>query len=349
MPICDSIAVVRNPKKSPEASTRPGAIAIMLAATRFIFALGLFGGSFCLGQSVLSVSSASGIPGGPVTLNLSLNTAYPGSSAGLQWTLNWPASEVASFNMAASPAAVSANKALYCANQTCLLAGVNSAGITSTPLSSGVVATLTLQLSPTASGNPVVALSNPVEVLLNGADGSITGANGIVSINAISVAVKPTTANLSHSQSLRLSATVSGSSNSNVSWTMIPIVGTLSSSGLYTAPAIISANQTVVVKATSVAYPTKSASATITLVPSVSVTVVPSLVSLSAKQTERFSAQVSNAANTAVAWSLSPAVGTISKGLYTAPAIIAGPKTVKVIATSVADSTKSATATVALR
>lgn len=154
----------------------------MQACTRSICVLGWFCWSCCFGQSVLSVSSASGAPGGQVTLNLTLNTAYPGSSEGLEWTLNSPSPEVASFTTTAGPAAVSAQKSLYCANQTCLLAGLNSS-----PLSDGVIATVTLTLSAGATGNLVVQVSNPVEALLDGTGGSITSANGMVSVDTISV------------------------------------------------------------------------------------------------------------------------------------------------------------------
>ena len=67
----------------------------------------------------------------------------------------------------------------------------------------------------------------------------------------------------------------------------------------------------------------------------------------------QFTATVTNAINTSVTWSLSgtgcsgSGCGTISlQGLYTAPAATGSPLTVMVTATSVADDTKSATATV---
>jgi len=284
------------------------------------------------------VSSASGAPGGQVTLNLTLNTAYPGTSQGLEWTLNSPSPEIASVTTTAGPAAVAAQKSLYCANQTCLLAGLNSS-----PLSDGVVATVTLTLSAAATGNLVVQVSNPVEALLDGTGGSITSANGIVSMEAISVTVTPTGASLHGAQSLQFSATVAGSMNPSVTWTMTPMIGALSSSGLYTAP-----HQTVILTATSVADPTKSASVTITLLPAVVVSVTPTAASLRASQTQQFSASVNNTANTAVIWSLLPAVGTISNGLYTAPANIAAAESVTITATSVADPTKSSSATLAL-
>ena len=52
---------------------------------------------------------------------------------------------------------------------------------------------------------------------------------------------------------------------------------------------------------------------------------------------------------TAVTWTYSPLVGTLTaNGLYTAPASVTTAQAVSVIATSQADSTKSATATVNL-
>jgi hypothetical protein len=222
------------------------------------------------------------------------------------------------------------------------------AGMNSIPLSNGVVATVTLTLSPTATGNLVVQLSNPVEALLDGTGGSITATNGTVSVAAISVAITPTAASLYNTQSLQLNATVAGASSTDVSWMMNPQVGTLSSTGLYTAPATISTTQTVVVTATSVADPTKSDSADVYLLPPIAVTLSPSTISLQPWQTEQFTANVSNGSNTAVSWSLEPMLGTISNGKYTAPRRIRHPQSVTITAISVADPTKTATATITL-
>jgi hypothetical protein len=66
-------------------------------------------------------------------------------------------------------------------------------------------------------------------------------------------------------------------------------------------------------------------------------------VTLGQGQTQQFTATVTGSANTAVAWSLSPPVGSISgTGQYTAPATITGTQVVVATATSAADSTKSA-------
>jgi hypothetical protein len=82
----------------------------------------------------------------------------------------------------------------------------------------------------------------------------------------------------------------------------------------------------------------------------ISVGIYPTTVSLSALQTQQFTATVTGSGNTAVTWGISPAnAGTISPaGLYTAPASIGTQQTVTVTATSVADPTKYANASVTL-
>jgi RHS repeat-associated protein len=69
----------------------------------------------------------------------------------------------------------------------------------------------------------------------------------------------------------------------------------------------------------------------------------PGPISLSASQSQQ-----QFAANMAVTWSISPVVGTISNGLYTAPSPISAAQAVTVTARSVADSNNFATATVNL-
>ena len=79
------------------------------------------------------------------------------------------------------------------------------------------------------------------------------------------------------------------------------------------------------------------------------VTVNPAVASLTTNGTQPFTATVTGSSNTAVTWSLNPTVGTISSaGLYTAPATITGNQSVTVIATSVADPTRTGTARVDL-
>lgn len=92
--------------------------------------------------------------------------------------------------------------------------------------------------------------------------------------------------------------------------------------------------------------------------PNVSVSVSPGAAALGANQTTQFSATVGGTTNTAVTWSVNSVaggnstVGTVSaSGLYTTPTVVpsvASSQVVTVTATSVADSTKSASANIVL-
>ena len=144
---------------------------------------------------------------------------------------------------------------------------------------------------------------------------------------------------------------VPGLCSAGVTWSLSSDAeGTLTSSGLYTAPTSITEQQTLTVTATSQANPGQSASATVMLLPAVSVTVTPASVTLSENQTQLFTATVSNTSNPAVTWSISPAgLGSIDQtGAYSAPPSIATQQTVTVTATSQTDPTKSASAMITL-
>src|SRR5271157_5396925 len=169
----------------------------------------------------------------------------------------------------------------------------------------------------------------------------------------VSVSVSPATAALHGGQTQQFTAVVSGGCSSAVTWTLTPATGAgaIDAAGLYTAPAMITAIQTVTVTATSQSDTTKTATATITLLPPVAVSVSPATATLYGGQTQQFTASVDNTGNSAVTWTLSPATGAGSisaTGLYTAPATISSTQKLTVTATSQADITKSATATVTL-
>ncbi|MCX6595322.1 MAG: S8 family serine peptidase [Acidobacteria bacterium] len=81
----------------------------------------------------------------------------------------------------------------------------------------------------------------------------------------VSVELTPTLTKLAQGQSQQFTATVSGTPNNAVTWSMTPTVGTLSATGLYTAPATIPAPQSVTVTATSVSSPAVGKSSVVTL------------------------------------------------------------------------------------
>ena len=78
----------------------------------------------------------------------------------------------------------------------------------------------------------------------------------------------PNTASLSGGQTQQFNATVGNTTNTAVTWSIAPAAaGSITATGLYTAPASINAQQTVTVTVTSQADTTKSASAIVTLTP----------------------------------------------------------------------------------
>src|SRR5206468_3617554 len=147
------------------------------------------------------------------------------------------------------------------------------------------------------------------------------------------------------------SATVSGTTtgqSTGVTWSVQESGGgTVNTSGRYTAPANAGSYHVV---ATSMADTSKSKSATVTVTapPVISVSISPASASVMTGGTATFTATVSGTTtgqSTAVTWSVQEAGGgTVdTAGKYTAPAT-AG--TYHVLATSVADTSKSKSATV---
>lgn len=130
-------------------------------------------------------------------------------------------------------------------------------------------------------------------------------------------------------------------------------VGTITTSGVYTAPAVVPNPSAVTVTAVSVEDPTKFDNATVTIVPAgtVAVSVSPQTATIFTGASGDFTATVIGALDPAVTWSLtctpSPC-GTVTltgadTATYTAPA---QPTSVDLTATSVADTSKTASAAI---
>jgi uncharacterized protein (DUF1800 family) len=120
---------------------------------------------------------------------------------------------------------------------------------------------------------------------------------------------------------VKLGMTQQFTSAGATSWTAT--AGSVTSSGLYTAPANMPASSTVAVKATG---PNGSASATVTLINANPQTISPTAVSLNPGATQQFTA------TGATSWTAT--AGTVaSSGLYTAPAAMPSSSSVTVTAT----------------
>ena len=119
--------------------------------------------------------------------------------------------------------------------------------------------------------------------------------------------------------------------------------GTITTTGLYTAPKAVPNPPAVTVTATSVADPARSALAAITVQAAPAVTVSPASVQVQTGKQTQFTATVTGTTSSVVIWSVSGtgcaglSCGTVtSNGLYTAPANVPNPPQVAVTATLVA-------------
>lgn len=165
---------------------------------------------------------------------------------------------------------------------------------------------------------------------------------------AVAVVLSPTSVSIPGGQMQQFTATVTGSTNTAVVWTVQESGGgSLTSAGLYTAPSIAG---TCHVVATSQADASKSATAAISVtVPTPIVSVTPKSAAVLGGLTVQFTASVGNASNTQVVWSVreGAAGGSVSSsGLYTASQ---APGSYRVVATSVAQSSVSSAANIVVR
>ena len=180
--------------------------------------------------------------------------------------------------------------------------------------------------------------------------------------SSVTVTISPGNGVVVLGNQLSFSATVTGSSNTLVAWSVNGIAGgnaasgTISVNGLYTAPADFPAGGSVQVTATSQADATRSASAQITVTSDIVVAITPgsASVNLGAVQSLHASLSSSGHPDTAMKWMLSGAAcpsacGSLdASGNYTAPAILPSSPSVTVTAQSVADATRQASAEITL-
>ena len=172
---------------------------------------------------------------------------------------------------------------------------------------------------------------------------SITGTADIT-VPPVSVMVSPATSTVFLGATQAFTANVGGTINTAATWTVQEGAagGSITNLGVYTAPQVVGTYHVI---ATSVADSTKNGTATVT-VPPVSVLISPMSVTMASTGMRTFFATVSGASNTTVGWSVEEgaAGGTVdANGNYVAPTTQG---TFHLVATSAADPTKNATATV---
>jgi len=216
-------------------------------------------------------------------------------------------------------------------------------GVTGGNSTVGTISSAGVYSGPSLGGNHTVTVTSAADLTKT--------ASAAVTVTSL-VSVSPGVALVAAGATQQFTATVGGLSNTSVTWSVDGIaggnitVGTISSTGLYTAPAQAGMHT---VTATSVANNTETATAAISVG---TASVSPGSALVNGGATEQFSATVQGFTNTAVTWSVdgvsggNSAVGTITAaGVYTAPSE-AGSHTIMV--TSVADSSLAASAAVSV-
>ena len=183
-----------------------------------------------------------------------------------------------------------------------------------------------------------------VLVLTAGCGSSNSGGGTTPRITSVTDSCSPMT--ITYGGTSQCSATVMGTGNFStaVTWKVSTGTGTISSSGMYTAPSGGNATLMVTITATSTQDTSKSGTTTITVNPAGTITSVTDSCSpstIQSNQTSQCSATVTGTGNFSsdVTWTAS--AGSISSsGLFTAP-VVSSPTQVTITATSSQDTSKS--------
>jgi len=128
----------------------------------------------------LSLTSASGLPGSVVSVDVTLTGGS--ASAAVQWDLSYPTGELGFFGSEAGPSATASGKEVVCSEgngrATCIVYGLNEDS-----LSDGVLATVFLLISPTTTETSVsLTLSGVVASSPGGVGVPIVGVGSDVTI-----------------------------------------------------------------------------------------------------------------------------------------------------------------------
>jgi len=180
---------------------------------------------------------------------------------------------------------------------------------------------------------------------------------------SISVSVSPTQAIVQTGATQQFTAIVTGGGKSSVQWAVAgivagnPSVGTISASGLYTAPSVVPADSSISITATSAADSSVFGVARVQIQSpqTISVLISPQAVNVAPGQSQQFTASIQGSANSAVTWLVGgiqggdSSLGTVStNGLYTAPVAIPAPSTITLSARSTQDPSSEAEASVTI-
>src|SRR5713226_7706172 len=297
----------------------------------------------------LQLSAPSSIPAGGRATIVATLTPVPGSnpSTALVWTLSGPG----------------------CSGSSC-----GTLSVATAPSSGGSTAVV----SATYTAPSAVPSPNTVTITVTPQADPSKNAQATLAIQAAAnVSVSPATVTLAANHRATLNAQVNGTSNTGVVWSVNGIAGGNATFGQicavgsnpcqtvtsttapqvdYVAPGAIPSPNPVSATAASAADPTRSASAQVTVINHVLVSVLPGSVTLAPLGVQGFTASVLGTSNQNVVWQVQGAAcstvgicGSIdSSGTYTAPNSAPAPDAIQVVAISSDDTTQSGIANVTI-
>jgi hypothetical protein len=297
----------------------------------------------------LQLSAPSGVPAGATATVVATMTPLPGSnpSTVLAWSLSGPG----------------------CSGFSCGTLSV----ITTQSVGGNAISDSATYTAPVAAPSP-----NTVTVTVTPQADPTKKAQATLTIQpGINVSLSPSTATLAINHRVTMTAQVNGTTNSGVTWNVNGVAGGSASLGQicvvgsnpcqtvtsgavlqadYLAPGAVPFPNPVSVTATSAADTTKSASAQITAINHVLVSVLPGNVTLAPQAVQGFTASVLGTSNQNVVWqiqgtacSTAGACGAINAlGTYTAPSVPPAPDAIQVLAISSDDTSQSGIANVTI-
>jgi len=237
---------------------------------------------------------------------------------------------------------------------------------------------LTLTAQSAADPSKRAAISITITITATPLADTSKKAQATLTVQAgIGVSLTPVSATLATTRRLTFAVQVNGTANSSVSWSVngvpagnaalgqvcvaasspcSPAVSSSAGQIDFVAPAILPTPNPVTLLATSVADATKFATAQVTILNHVVVSVLPGSVTLAPGATQSFTASILRISNQSVIWQLqgpacatSAGCGLISAGgLYAAPATAPSPNTLQVVAVSSDDTSQFALANITL-
>jgi hypothetical protein len=297
----------------------------------------------------LQLSAPPSVPAGGTATIVATLTPVPGSNPNpaLSWALSGPG----------------------CSGSSCgILSAVTTQSAGASPVADS--ATYTAPATPPSPNTVTVTVTSQ-------ADSSKKAQATLAIQPGVSVNVSPSTATLAANHRVTLSAQVNGTTNTGVTWSVNGIAGGNTAFGQicvvasnpcqavtsptslqvdYLAPGAIPSPNSVSAAAVSAADPTKSASAQITVINHVLVSVQPGSVTLAPLAVQGFAASVLGTNNQNVVWQVQGAAcstagicGTINpSGTYTAPGAPPAPNAIQVVAISSDDTSQSGIANVTI-